>query len=176
MKRMLSLVALALVVGTGVASAQGATVKGALGFHTTEAPLGIRWWLSDKIALDGALGFGSNEFGGETYSNWALDIGLPISLKSWDRVNFMVRPGLLYLSQEVDLVPGPGTGDDTQMVLLAELEAEVFLAENFSVSASHGLGIVNTDPANGASTSDWSTFGNNLTNIGFHVYLFGGSR
>jgi len=175
MKRMLSLVALAMVVSAGVASAQGATVKGALGFHSIEAPLGIRWWLSDKIALDGGLGFGSNEVGGETFSNWAFDLGLPISLKSWDRVNFMIRPGLLYTSQEETTGPGT-TGDTTEMILLAELEAEVFLAENFSVSASHGLGIVNTDPATGSSTSDWSTFGNNLTNIGFHVYLFGGSR
>jgi hypothetical protein len=173
---MLSLVALALVIGAGVASAQGATVKGALGFHNSDAPIGIRWWLSDKLALDAGLGFGSTEFGGETFSNFAFDIGLPVMLKSWDRVNFMVRPGIFYASQEVPLSPGPGTGDDTALAIVGEFEAEVFLADNFSVSASHGLAIVNNDPAQGSSTSDWTTFGSNFTNVGFHVYLFGGSK
>ena len=174
MKRMLSLAALALVVGAGVASAQPSHPKGGLGFHDASVPVGVRWWISDKVGLDAAIGFGSNEVGSETFTNWGLDIGVPIMLKSWDRVHFMFRPGIEYFSQEVPLIPGPGTDNDTDMLILAELEAEVFLAENFSVSASHGLGIVNRDPANGASTTDWSTFGGNFTNVGFHVYLFGG--
>lgn len=179
MKRLITLVALSLVVGASVASAQGSPehYKGALGFHNVDAPLGIRWWISDKLALDAGLGFGSEENTAvdENLTHWALDLGLPIMLKSWDRVHFMVRPGILYLSQEQVTDPGPPviTDNGTQMTIGAELEAEVFLADNFSVSAAHGFGIVNTDPAGGPSTTDWGTSGANFTNIGFHVYLFG---
>jgi hypothetical protein len=173
MKLRIGLVVLALALGTGVAAAQEHHMKGALGFHEVDAPLGIRWWFSEKMAFDGGLGFGSDEIGGENFSHMALDLGLPITLKSWDRVHFIVRPGIVYRTQEVPTPPA-GTDNNTQMVIQGELEAEVFLVENFSVSAAHGFAIVNNDPAVGGSTTDYGTTGANFTNIGFHVYLFGG--
>lgn len=179
MKRLICMVAIALAASASSALAQPMHYSGGLGFHRTQAPIGLRWWLSgQKIALDAGVGFGSQDLGDETISNWAIDIGLPIALKTWDRVHFMVRPGILYQSFE-DFVTAPvfDTDNETVMTILAELEAEVFLAENMSVSASHGIGIVNTNPAfGGESTTDWSTFGDNFTEVGFHVYLFGPSR
>lgn len=178
MKRLIGWVALALVVCAGAASAQGGgEFKGALGFHNVEAPVGIRWWINDKVALDAALGVGSDENTAvdENLSRWALDLGVPILLRSFDRLDFLVRPGIMFQSQEGVVDPGPPlvTDDGTTMTLGVELEAEVFLLENFSVSAAHGFAIVNTDPPVGESTSDWGTTGANFTNIGFHVYLFG---
>jgi hypothetical protein len=175
MKLRIALVVLALVLGAGAASAQ-THYAGALGFHDVDAPVGLRWWFSgQKIGLDVGLGFGSEEIADENFSHWALDVGLPVMLKSWDRVHFLVRPGIVYRSQEVVTDPGPPlvTDEDTSLTLQGELEAEVFLADNFSVSAAHGLAIVNTDPAAGGSSTDWGTTGANFTNIGFHVYLFG---
>ena len=179
MKRLICMVAIALTASAGAALAQPMHYSGGLGFHRTEAPVGLRWWLSgQKIALDAGVGFGSTDIGDETLSNWAIDLGLPIALKTWDRVHFMVRPGILYESQEFfDPTPVPTTDTGTTMTILGELEAEVFLAENMSVSASHGIGIVNFNPPfGGSSSTDWSTFGANFTEIGFHVYLFGPSR
>jgi hypothetical protein len=170
--------ALALTLAAGVAAAQPTHPNGSLGFHDIDAPLGIRWWFSgQKMAIDVGLGFGSDEVADENLSHFALDIGLPIMLKSWDRVHFIVRPGIVYTSQEVFTDPPPppiDTDNDTQLVLQGELEAEVFLAENFSVSAAHGIAIVNTDFAGGGDTTDFGTTGSNFTNVGFHVYLFGG--
>jgi len=177
MKRLICMAVFGLIVSAGAALAQAPThPSGALGFHRTEAPIGIRWWLSgQKIALDAGVGFGSHDEGGTSLSNWALDIGLPIAVKSWDKVHFMVRPGILYLSQEELVPPGPATTDTgTDLIVSGELEAEVFLVENVSISASHGIAIDNVNPAGGgASHTDWSTFGENFTQIGFHVYLFG---
>jgi hypothetical protein len=179
MKRLIALAALALVLGAGTASAQGGPehYKGACGFHNIEAPAGIRWWLSDKLALDAGLGFGSNEIANDNFSHWALDVGLPIMMRSWDKVHVLLRPGILYTSQEVDINPGPilDKDNDTSMTVGAEIEAEVFLADNFSVSAAHGFAFVNNDPAGpGGSSTDWGTTGSNFTNIGFHIYTFGG--
>jgi hypothetical protein len=180
MKRLICMAVLGVILSAGAAAAQGPThPSGALGFHNTEAPIGIRWWLSgQKIALDAGVGFGShNESVAGTnvsLSNWALDLGLPIALKTWDKVRFIVRPGILYLSQEAVVGPGTTTDTGTDLIVSGELEAEVFLAENVSISASHGIAIDNVNPAGGGSShTDWSTFGANFTQIGFHVYLFG---
>jgi len=176
MKRLIALVALVLVVDAGVAAAQE-HYKGALGFHTSDAPLGVRWWLSNKFAFDAGVGFGSQEFstGPSTtvsVSNFTVDLGLPIMLRSWDKVHFAVRPGIGYHSQEVF-----GTSNnDITLTIAGELEAEVFLADNVSISASHGIAFQNFDPADPteSSTTDWGTTGANFTSLGFHVYLFGG--
>src|SRR5262245_12806761 len=116
MKKLFALVALALITSVGVAFAQD-EYKGACGFHNIEAPAGIRWWLSDKLALDAGLGFGSNEINNDNFSHWALDVGLPIKMRSWDKVNVLLRPGILYTSQEVDINPGPilDKDNDTSM-------------------------------------------------------------
>ncbi len=156
-------------------------MNGGLGFHNIEAPLGIRWWLSgQKIAIDAGIGFGSEENVAvdENLSHWALDFGVPMCVKSWDKVHFMVCPGIVYTSEEDVIDPGPPvvTDNSTAFSIGAELEAEVFLVDNFSVSASQGFAFVNTDPAVGQSTTDWGTTGSNFTHIGFHVYLFGGGQ
>jgi hypothetical protein len=191
MKRLLVMVVLAFASFATGASAQETTQattqessqgepmhhSGALGFHNIQAPLGVRWWLgSQKVALDAGLGFGSNEDAGESYTNFTLDVGAPIVLKSWDRVHFMVRPGVAYHSQQVDVLAGPGVDkdNDTSLEISGLLEAEVFLAENFSVSAAHGFAIQNNDPAIGESTTDYGTVGADFSHIGFHAYLWGG--
>lgn len=176
-KRLFGLVVLALAVTAGLASAQTAPVPGAwaLGFHHIDAPIGIRWWLSDRVALDAGLGLGSEENAAfdENLSKWALDLGLPILLRSYDRLNFMVRPGLMFMNEETVTDPGPPveTGDDSFMTVGVELEAEAFLTNRFSVSAAHGFAFMNSDPAEGESTTDWGTTGAQFTNIGFHLYL-----
>ena len=82
MKRLIALVVLVLVVDAGVAAAQE-HYKGALGFHTVDAPLGIRWWFTPKMALDAGLGYGSNvvSTGPSTTASvsiFTVDVGLPI--------------------------------------------------------------------------------------------------
>jgi len=175
MKRLICMVAIGLLATVGAALAQGPShYSGGLGFHNSEAPIGVRWWLNgQKLALDAGVGFGSNDTGTQTLSHWALDLGVPIALKTWDRVHFMVRPGILYLSEDV---PTSATTSETgtSLGILGELEAEFFVADNLSISASHGIEIVNNNPPGpGGSTTDWSTIGNNFTEVGFHVYLFG---
>ena len=151
------------------------------GFHSTEAPLGVRWWFNDqKIALDFGLGFRSQPAPSydEDLTGWAVEIGVPIVVKSWDRVHVLFRPGFFYDSQEFEMSDPPdpfATDDRTEIRLTAELEAEVFIVNNFSVSASHGIGFFNIDPPGGGdSSSSFGTLGNNFSHIGFHIYFLGG--
>jgi hypothetical protein len=91
----------------------------------------------------------------------------------------MFRPGAAFTTQDELIVVDSMTDKDsaTTLRILAEGEVEVFVAPNVSISASHGLAIVNSSPpGNGDSTTDFGFFGNNFTEVGFHIYLFGDSE
>jgi hypothetical protein len=156
--------------------------KGSIGFHNITAPLGVRWWLmGEKVALDLGLGFHSEKAVASGYPNekvtgWAVDVGVPIVMKSWNRVHVLFRPGILYESQQ-EVVTSPPTAFDTDnektFNLSGEIEAEAFLLDNFSVSASTGIAYQSIDPVGpGDKITSFSTIGNEFTNVGFHIYLF----
>ena len=188
MKRWLTAVAALFMLTPVLAQAQDGTPArhshGGLGFHTTEAPVGFRWWMAgQKVAFDAGVGFGSDPapgFPDEKITNWTIDFGVPIVMKSWDRVHVMFRPGLLYHSQQVVVTSPPttfDTDDETSFGLTAEIEGEVFLADNVSFSASHGLQFTSIDPVgSGDSITSFSTIGRNFTQVGFHIYFFGGDH
>jgi len=160
--------------------------SGAVGFHSTSAPLGGRWWLgSQKVGIDLGLGFHSDDasssgFPGEKLKGWAIDAGVPIVVKSWPRVHVLFRPGLLYQSQQVEN-PATPTVFDTEsskdLFITGEIEGEGFILENFSVSASVGLAYESFNPADVGSPpfpeneTFFTTLGNNFTEVGFHLYF-----
>ena len=150
-----------------------------VGFHNIEAPLGVRWWLaSQKVGVDLGLGFHSTPsaiFADEHLKSWGIAAGVPIVLKSWPRVHFLFRPGILWQSQEVETTAPPAAfNTDTEKTLevIAELEGEAFLLDNFSVSASEGIAYKHFDPIAGDSESSFGTVGGDFAHVGFHVYLF----
>jgi hypothetical protein len=155
--------------------------KGGIGFHNVTAPLGVRWWLSsEKFALDLGIGFHSEkalpDYPDENVTGWALDVGVPIVMKSWSRVHVLLRPGILYESQQ-EVATAPPTAFDTEnektFNVSGEIEVEAFLLDNFSVSASTGIAYQSIDPPGpGEKITSFSTIGNEFTNVGFHVYLF----
>jgi hypothetical protein len=153
------------------------------GFHSVEAPIGFRYWLSaQKLAVDLGFGFDSQPAGidpTEKEKAYALELGVPIVCHSWERAHALIRPGILYQSQQIgfDADPGPGfqfdTDNEKTLDLLLEGEAEVFLVENVSVSAAHGFRYRRFTPAfGGDSESSFGTRGNNFTTIGFHIYMY----
>ena len=171
----------------GVADEHG---HGGVGFHDIAAPLGIRWWLSgENFGIDVGVGFGSEPSGidpNESVSHYALDVGVPIVMHSWNGVHVLFRPGLLYTSQQVGFDSDPGAGfsfdtdNATSLSVRAELEGELFLRDNFTVSASEGIEFVTDQAANtvpGApdpdSQSSFGTIGREFTQIGFHIYFLG---
>ena len=162
---------------------------GGVGFHDVAAPVGLRWWLTgEKIGIDVGLGFGSDPSGidpNEKVSHFALDLGVPMVMHSWNGAHVLFRPGLLYTSQQVGFDSDPGAGfrfdtdNATSLSIRAELEGELFLRDNFSVSASHGIEFVTDQAANTTggpdpdSQSSFGTIGREFTQIGFHIYFLG---
>lgn len=145
-----------------------------LGFHNFEAPVGLRWWFPGQtVGLDLGLGFFTDEEDDESTLDFAFDVGVPFVVQSWDKAHVLVRPGLLYESDEFVFGAPPEVGTNTAFTVSVEIEAEVFLADNVSFSASHGIGFRNFDPEAGDSSTNFGTLGRNFTDIGFHVYLWG---
>lgn len=192
-----------LVLVAGVATAALASrasaadeTMGGLGFHVSGSPfsninlsngptatptIGLRQWFSDKAGID--LGVGYNVFNStqgtqrETWTGVALNGGLPIVLKEWDHVNFILRPGIEYarLKDEDKTLPTVATTEWTTLTVSGDLEVEWMVANKVSLSAAHGVGWStlkdNTNPTV-QKFSSFGTTGSNFTQLGFHVYLW----
>jgi hypothetical protein len=153
-----------LLVGSALpAAAQGG--RFALGFTTTDAPVGGRYWLNDRVGLD--LGLGLETRDDHDKKDFALSAGLPVRLSdAGSRAHFNLRPGFMLMTID------RGAESDKMMNVLAQFEFEIFMVENFSVRASHGAALTIFDPAGGGdSTTDLLTTGGNLTSVGFFYYF-----
>ena len=160
---------------------------GGLGFRSSEAPIGVRWWFSKQVALDAGVGFTSEKLNysdingdpaNESLTSFSVDLGVPFALKTWDKVHFLLRPGFTYTSaDDIDLfigTDGEFKEKRNTFSVTGEFELEVFLAKNASISASHGAGFASTKLDIDGQESDtiFGTFGSNFTTLGFHVYLW----
>ena len=185
MKRLfLAAVCSLTLLGAAAAYADATHPSGGLGFHSSSAPVGVRWWLAgQKVGIDAGIGFSSTPSGisaSDKVTGWSIDAGVPFVMKSWDGVHVLFRPGLVYSSQQVGFDSSPAAGiqfdteNETSFGVSGEIEAEVFLRDNVSVSASHGIRFSSFNPAGpGDSITSFSTIGNNFTEVGFHVYFLG---
>jgi hypothetical protein len=195
LKKMLVLACLFTIVAV---SAHAQETKGGFGFRSGAAlntgpigfsaspTVGIRHWFTSQMGGDIAVGFAtvSVDNNGTTTdegSGFAFDLGLPISLKSWDKVNFIFRPGFAYQSATLKDKTSPTPPNELKANVYAatgELEVEWMLAENVSISAAHGIAYSsskledNDTPTNELKITGFNTIGANFTQLGFHVYLW----
>jgi len=191
MKR--SLRVFALLAGSLIAAAHSPAhadtqaSRFAIGFHSIDAPVGVRMWVTDRIGVDLGLGFVQQKNPGQvdptlTLTSVTGEIGVPIALKTWERASLLLRPGFQYTHQNdytVDfLTDAIVKFNDTVINATGELEAEIFLAPRVSVSASTGIQYhwIKTDVPDAVSESDLSLVGSDFSSLGFHVYLGGGGR
>lgn len=200
LKKLLILIAATMVFGA--VSAQAASdVKGGLGFHVAPSPfaslisfinplapevsatsptVGGRQWFNAQIGLDLGLGYttfeakqGTNK---ETWTGVSFDIGLPIVLKKFDKVNFILRPSFQYgtLEDKDETIFPTSTTKYTMTGVTGSLEAEWMMAENVSLSAAHGIsyGSLHDDGTPETKFTTFGTTGSNFTQLGFTIYLW----
>ncbi|MFO7655104.1 MAG: hypothetical protein R6X25_14995 [Candidatus Krumholzibacteriia bacterium] len=175
MYRRIMIMALAAVMVAGVAQAQEMRAGSfSLGFTSDDAPIGVRYFLSDNTAFDVGIGFESEDLGEENASSFWLEAGFWYVLYDYGDSFFFVRPAVQFASLD-DRVFGTGGIDDTWSVIDLELNlgAEVRLARNFGLTFQHGLRFTTTSlpddavPGGGEdSFTDFSTFGENVTQAG----------
>jgi hypothetical protein len=142
----------------------------AAGFHGTDAPLGVRWWYSDKAAIDLNVGFSSSPVSGRRLQTYVAQLGFPFVVGHWGRLAAEIRPGIGFKHADVNNFFTVGT--DRLLEGSVELEAEAFLLERLSVSGSFGLAVTHNDPElSGDSVTSWGTTGGNFSHVGFHLYF-----
>ena len=186
--RLVVVVTALLAAVVSPALAKDMTGKVSLGFHNSDAPLGGRYWINNQVGIDVGLGFKSNEKPDAdpetqgktvtTFSYW-FEGGLPFKLYDTDNAHFYAKPSFIFGMLD-DRDYGTGTSDAkwTSLDLVLSLGAEVFFGEHFSLDATHGVKFNVTSVPDevkqqvGAdSFTSFSTFGENLTTIGFHFYF-----
>lgn len=198
MKKLIILAAAATML-MGAFSAQAAEgMKGGLGFHVGESstsnvlgfilPLapkanptvGGRQWFNDQVGVDLGVGYNSIKAeqgtNSETWSGFSFDVGVPIVLKKFDKVNFILRPGFQYatIEDKDETVSPTVTTKYTMTGFSGTFEAEWMVADNLSVSASHGIGwaSLKDDGTPELKFTSIGTTGNSFTQLGFNVYLW----
>lgn len=193
-KVLLSLAALAMIVPAAARAERDLTGSFALGYWNADAPIGGRYVVSPNVALDLGLGFAQALISddpttttvGDDKKNLQLHIaaGVPFTVVRRDRVNFFVRPGVLFR-----FVPtyNQATGADpyekkteTETEITGILGAEWFATDDLSFSVGHGLKVTNTKgvSANDLTTGDQESQSFlsglealDITSIGFHFYF-----
>ena len=191
---MLTLTAAALAQGTmggpgfrSSAAAGNVLVNSGISFEVSPT-LGIRHWISESVGFDLGLGFASLSAEGGTPSveadegsGFAFDVGVPFAAKKWDKVTFILRPGVTYGTAEAKdkLATVPPTEFTSKfMAVSGEMEVEWMVADRLSISAATGIVYRsikledNDVPASEAEVTGFETTGSNFTTLGFHVYLW----
>ncbi|HKK70987.1 MAG TPA: hypothetical protein VKA86_07200 [Candidatus Krumholzibacteria bacterium] len=141
----------------------------ALGFSSADAPVGVRYFTSDRFALDVGLGFESTDVvvdgtgDTDTATNFFVEGGATYILYDYLDSYFFVRPAIMFASFD-DLAP---TGLESRFRGELNLGAEVRLADHFGLTFEHGIAVQSDSPQDdGDSLTTIETLGQNATRAG----------
>ncbi|HEU4724406.1 MAG TPA: hypothetical protein VFU59_03815 [Candidatus Eisenbacteria bacterium] len=195
MKKGFLAVMLALLVLPAAAHAQrDLSGKLALGYWDPEAPIGGRYVISPRAAVDIGFGFAQQYIGDDPTTAAANDdkknmqlhiaAGVPLTLVSRDKVNFFFRPGFLF--KFIPTYNRPTALDpyekktETETEITGILGAEWFATDDLSFSVGHGLKLTSSKgvSANDTTTGDLESQSFlsglealDITAVGFHFYF-----
>ncbi len=190
-KRVLVLAAFAALLVPATSQAVDHTGQWALGWYDREAPIGVRYQFSEKAAVD--FGFGLSSAEGVDYASttpdtknfldYAVEVGVPVTLVRADRADFFFRPGLRWTSTPYQFDDGVNPVSDeraSDIGVKLHLGAEWHATDRFSITAGHGVeiasskGVSSGQLVTGAkpeSSTSWSTGGFDVTQLGFRFYF-----
>ncbi|MEO7295850.1 MAG: outer membrane beta-barrel protein [Candidatus Limnocylindria bacterium] len=194
LKRILTVAAFAAILVPASSQAVDHTGQWAVGFYDYDAPLGLRYQFGEKLAFDFGLGLSSFEDednastdpnATKNFTTYAIEVGLPITLAKMDRADFFFRPGLLWKSIPYQLDNGTSVSNEraSETLFKLHLGAEYHATDNLSLSVGHGIGIFNDsgtfpsafEGSEPEGSTEWSTQGLGITDIGFRWYFGGGN-
>ena len=161
MKR--SIIASMLLLSTVVPSLFAGEPKSGtfgLGWYSASAPVGGRVWLTPQVGLDLGLVFANDKARG------TINVGFPVNVVTTEKVNFFIRPGVEYQTNSRVDAANAKTGTT---IVTADLGAEWFVTEQFSLTVGHGLQFTQL-----SGSDDWGITALralSFENVGFHFYF-----
>lgn len=169
MKRAVMIVGILGLMASLAAPVMAAKGMWGPGYFDPNAPVGVRFWAAEKVAIDVGLGLEQQKFGDDSALKFAFDAGVPFVIAGNNTTMFFVRPGILFISDPINK-------DDaaTTLWVRGSLGVEHFFSDRFSIQAAHGLYFENYDPGikGSDSVTSFGTEGMGISSFGFHYYLF----
>lgn len=190
-------VALLVLAFAGSALAENANQrvvgKKGIGYFSSDAPLGVRYWTSDAMAIDLGVGIGfetkvanPGNATEETMFNFGFDVGMPWVLHGEDNMIVYFRPGVTVKGTQVFDAFTPGTAADKVRNMAytpnVGVGGEFFLGQlgwpNLSFSGQVGMGLLISSPGTTGAKSkvEFSTTHQDVSvvntgELGFHIYF-----
>ncbi len=193
--RMLGVTVLALCAANSALAEnanQRVVGKKGIGYFNGAAPVGVRYWMNDGMAIDFGVGLDldtkvpTTATDNTSLFDWAFDIGMPWVLHGEENMIVYFRPGLTFAgNQSLDGTTVTVADDkvyDMAYDLSLGLGGEFFLGQlgwpNLSFSGQVGVGLQILQPGADNAESDvnfFTTVDNvsvvNTGSIGFHFYF-----
>lgn len=173
-KRTLTILGLAMVMGAALPAAAQHAGEFALGFNNDDAPIGLRYFVGETMAIDAGFGFDSSDLGPDNANSYFFEFGLWHVVYDYGPTYFFLRPAVAYSVLD-DRIFGEDLTEEDWKVLDLELNlgAEVRFADHFGVTFQHGFRYTRTSlpdeivPEGGEdSFTDFHTLGENVTEAG----------
>jgi hypothetical protein len=141
----------------------------ALGFSSADAPVGVRYFTTDRFAVDVGLGFEASDVvvseagDTDTATDFFVEGGATYILYDYIDSYFYVRPAIAFASYD-DLSP---TVLESRIRGELNLGAEVRLADHFGLTFEHGIAFQSDSPqGDGDDLTTIETLGQNATTAG----------
>ncbi|MGQ0721326.1 MAG: hypothetical protein ACT4PE_07095 [Candidatus Eiseniibacteriota bacterium] len=182
-KSLVLIAAISMLVAASSAFAGPTAGQLALGSSDlSETPIGIRYWASQKVAIDAEAGFWIYDVesgSGDLSSAFHLLFGIPVFVWECSDVWLHFRPFFALDAHSFEDIDTDGDGDIDvdgeslmDFAIGAEFEAELWLLECLSFSVRHGIHAqINDGGEGGDSTTDFHSHGASLGDAGFHLYF-----
>jgi hypothetical protein len=196
LKRLLAVAMFAALLAPAVSHAADSKGKWALGYWDPSAPLGVRYKIAEKAAIDLGFGFQTEKIADDpttvaagdkkTNIQFNIEAGIPLTLVKTEHADFFFRPGILLSEIPYYDDSGATTVKKTasDIAVTGTLGAEWHVTDNLSLSVGHGIRFtsVKGDPnpigpneiTDVPLTSETSFSGQealDVTRIGFHWYF-----
>lgn len=193
MRRVVWMLILILLLPVPAARAADYAGRLGLGYFSTDAPIGFRYWIGSRLGLDLGVGFNSRDVSNlatagpagsvaytdeVVFTDFSVDVGIPMNLMMRTRTNLFFRPGVIYSTRPQFYGPETANtarfrGKEKSMDFSGTFGVEFWLWDHLSLCVGEGVSYVLTTPADPAVDSHFQITHRALalSNVGFHFYF-----
>lgn len=168
MKKILLVLIVTMIVSAPLLGQNQNKTRVGLGWYSMSAPVGGRVLFNNNVGVDFGIGYADKNLLGSSNDRFHLNVGVLFNAVKTGDVNFFIRPGV-ELQTNARMV---GNEIKSKLIVTADLGAEWFVTDQFSLSVGHGLQFEQVSDAEDDSKWGISALrALSFSNVGFHFYF-----